>query len=81
MGDLPELDESDRPAASDSNAASDDFANASYKEARSKVLEQFEAAFLAKLMDRSGGVVSKGARLAKMDRSHLLDLLKKHGLR
>jgi DNA-binding NtrC family response regulator len=81
MGDLPELDESDRPAASGSSAERDDFAGASYKEARGKVLAQFEAAFLAKLMERSGGVVSEGARQAKMDRSHLLDLLKKHGLR
>jgi len=53
----------------------------SYREARQKVLEDFEVQFLKALMERAGNNVSMAARLAQMDRSYLIDLLHRHQLR
>jgi DNA-binding NtrC family response regulator len=53
----------------------------SYKEARARVLHQFERDYLARLIAEHDGNVSKAARAAAMDRSHLIDLLQRHGLR
>jgi DNA-binding NtrC family response regulator len=53
----------------------------SYREARQKVLEDFEVQFLKALMERAGTNVSMAARLAQMDRSYLIDLLHRHQLR
>lgn len=50
-----------------------------YKQARAEVLTSFEAAYVARLLARAGGNVSRAARDAKMDRSHLIDLAKRHG--
>jgi DNA-binding NtrC family response regulator len=52
-----------------------------YREARQKVLEDFEVQFLKALMERSENNVSLAARLARMDRSYLIDLLHRHHLR
>jgi DNA-binding NtrC family response regulator len=53
----------------------------SYKDARLLVLTEFERAYLPKLLERAGGNVSQAARDADMDRSHLWELLRRHGLR
>jgi DNA-binding NtrC family response regulator len=53
----------------------------SYKEARSTVLRQFERRYLAHLVEKSGGNVSRAARDARMDRSHLIDLLRLHEIK
>jgi DNA-binding NtrC family response regulator len=53
----------------------------SYKDARADLLHRFEAQYLAKLMSVTKGNVSAAARHAKMDRSHLIELLQRHGLR
>jgi DNA-binding NtrC family response regulator len=52
-----------------------------YKEARATHVGEFEHAYLLRLMQAADGNVSRAARLAKMDRSHLIDLLHRHGLR
>jgi DNA-binding NtrC family response regulator len=52
-----------------------------YKDARATLLHGFEARYLARLLARSGGNVSRAARDARMDRSHLIDLLAKHKLK
>jgi DNA-binding NtrC family response regulator len=52
-----------------------------YKEARDVVQERFEAAYLQRLLARTRGNISRAAREAEMARSHLMDLMRKHGLR
>ena len=52
-----------------------------YKEARATLLEAFEARYFEKLLERAEGNVSRAAREARIDRSHLIDLLKRHGIR
>ncbi len=52
-----------------------------YREARRELLDQFEARYLRQLLDRTGGNVARAAREARMDRSHLIDLLGRHRLR
>ena len=52
-----------------------------YKDQRAAVVRDFERAYLGRLMAQAAGNVSQAARLAKMDRSHLIDLLHRHGLK
>jgi DNA-binding NtrC family response regulator len=52
-----------------------------YKDARATVVRDFEHDYLTRLMSDAKGNVSQAARLAKMDRSHLIDLLHRHGLK
>ncbi len=52
-----------------------------YKDARAELLHRFEAQYLTKLLAVTKGNVSAAARHAKMDRSHLIELLQRHGLR
>jgi DNA-binding NtrC family response regulator len=52
-----------------------------YGDARSRALQAFEASYLAALMRRANGNISQAARFAGMDRSHLSQLLRRHGLR
>jgi len=52
-----------------------------YKDARAQVLARFEAHYLEALLARAAGNVSQAARLARMDRSHLIELLTRHRLR
>jgi pSer/pThr/pTyr-binding forkhead associated (FHA) protein len=49
-----------------------------YRDARADVLNEFEARFLRHLLQKTRGNVSAAARTAKMDRSYLIKLLKKH---
>jgi len=52
-----------------------------YKDQRAAVVRDFEHAYLVRLMAQAAGNVSHAARIAKMDRSHLIDLLHRHGLK
>jgi len=52
-----------------------------YKDQRAAVVRDFERAYLGRLMAQAAGNVSHAARLARMDRSHLIDLLHRHGLK
>lgn len=52
-----------------------------YRFARERVLADFERAYVGDLYARSGGNVSHAAREARMDRSYLIQLLRKHGVK
>ncbi len=52
-----------------------------YREARAQLLEEFEGRYLAALIERAAGNVSLAARNARMDRTYLIKLLAKHGLK
>jgi DNA-binding NtrC family response regulator len=52
-----------------------------YKDARAQVVGDFERTYLTRLMADAQGNVSRAARAARMDRSHLIDLLHRHGLK
>jgi DNA-binding NtrC family response regulator len=54
---------------------------APYKDARAEVVREFEHGYLVRLLAEADGNVSQAARAAKMDRSHLIDLLHRHGLK
>src|SRR5678815_459692 len=53
----------------------------SYRETRAKFESEFERRYVKWLLQRHGGNVSAAARDAKMDRKHLHELAKKHGIR
>jgi transcriptional regulator with GAF, ATPase, and Fis domain len=53
----------------------------SYRDTRAKYDAEFEKRYVKWLLGRHNGNVSAAAREAKMDRKHLHDMAKKHGLR
>ena len=77
MGEPPVLEVTPSP----SNAAALPGPERTYKDARAELLHRFEAQYLEKVMAVTKGNVSAAARHAKMDRSHLIELLQRHGLR
>ncbi|MDB4954205.1 MAG: Response regulator of zinc sigma-54-dependent two-component system, partial [Myxococcales bacterium] len=64
-----------------STASGTDMVLEPYKDARAQVVSDFERRYLTRLMEDANGNVSRAARSAKMDRSHLIDLLVRHGLK
>jgi transcriptional regulator with GAF, ATPase, and Fis domain len=55
-------------------------AQTSYRDTRARFDNLFEKKYLTWLLGRHGGNVSAAAREAQMDRKHLTDLVKKHGI-
>jgi transcriptional regulator with GAF, ATPase, and Fis domain len=67
-----------------SGAASEAFqfeAGKTYRETRARYDAEFERRYVKWLLGRHSGNVSAAARDARMDRKHLHDMAKKHGLR
>ena len=52
-----------------------------YGEARTALLHEFEVHYLAQRLKRSGGNVTQAARDAGMARSHLNEIIRRHGIR
>jgi DNA-binding NtrC family response regulator len=81
MGESPDLTHS----VADSNDAPSTFSEGllklPYKDARRQLLDDFEIRYLANLLKVSEGNVAKAARHAAMDRTYLIKLLSRHGLR
>jgi DNA-binding NtrC family response regulator len=67
------------PAAAPSPVAFDPAL--SYGQTRSAFESDFERKYVSWLLERHHGNISAAAREARMDRKHLHDLAKKHGLR
>jgi transcriptional regulator with GAF, ATPase, and Fis domain len=53
----------------------------SYKNARGRVLADFERRFVTQLLSDARGNVALAARLGQMDRTYLIKLIQRHGLR
>lgn len=53
----------------------------SYREMKAELVEKFERHFFALMNIRHGANLSAAAKEVKMDRKHLHDMGKKHGLR
>ena len=52
-----------------------------FKEAKRTLIDEFERDYLARLLSRTGNNLSRAAAVAGVERHHLRDLLRKHGLR
>ena len=52
-----------------------------YKEARRQVLDEFEGRYVAHLLEAADGNVASAARRGGMDRTYLIKLLQRHGIR
>lgn len=68
----------------DGDPARDPFAGVlglSYREAKRLVMDDFERRYVEHLLDKSGGNVRQAARDGQMDRSYLMELVKRHRLR
>ena len=87
MGEAPAVEAAPGPGAAPMSGAApgasagDALLELPYKEARGQLLAEFEARYLARLLVRTRGNVSLAAREARMDRSHLIDLLRRHKLK
>ena len=80
MGEAPELFRSgDEPGHASEHL--EQVMGLPYKEARGLVLHDFEGRYLRELFKRSGGNVTHAARDARMDRSYLIKLLQRHGVK
>jgi DNA-binding NtrC family response regulator len=53
----------------------------SFGDMKSEAITKFDRQFVEQLLSRHKGNVSAAAREAQMDRKHLYDLARKHGLR
>jgi DNA-binding NtrC family response regulator len=53
----------------------------SYRAARQTLVEKFERRYLEALLERAGGNIRQAARDGEMNRSYLMELLRRHGMR
>ena len=82
-GEAPQIDPAFARAPASASAEADLFEplyELGYKEARATLLEAFEKRYLERILQRAGGNVSRAARESRIDRSHLIDLIKRHDL-
>ena len=52
-----------------------------YREAKVKIMGQFNTAYIAKLLTKTGGNVTRVARLCGLERQSLQQVMKKYGVR
>jgi DNA-binding NtrC family response regulator len=80
-GDELELAEFLASALASAPALGDIALDVPFKEAKARVVEEFERVYLKALLERHDGNLSAASRTANLDRKHLRELLRKHGLR
>jgi DNA-binding NtrC family response regulator len=68
------------PSGDAAPSAGTAFDGVSYRELRARVEAQFEREYVTWLLERHDGNVSAAARYASMDRNHLSDLARRHGI-
>jgi DNA-binding NtrC family response regulator len=51
----------------------------SFREAKERAVAAWERTFVTELVTRNGGNLSRAARAARMDRTYLRELLRRHG--
>ncbi len=76
IGEAPELMSSPAEPVSEANLS-----RLPYKDARTRVLDDFESRYCEALLEECDRNVSRAARRARMDRSYLIKLLQKHNLK
>jgi len=69
------------PGAAAGPGLSDDLSHAPFKEAKERLVDAFEREYVARLLERHDGKLSRAAEEAGLDRNYLSRLAKKHGLR
>jgi DNA-binding NtrC family response regulator len=74
-------DEVEKEMVKPSEAADPNAPLEPFKEAKRTVIDEFEKAYLSRLLARAGTNISRAAALAGIERQSLRDLLKRHGLR
>jgi len=80
MGERPAL--LDAPGSADaSDLTPAGLLSLPYKDARRALLDDFERRFVTQLLERTDGNVSAAAREARMDRTYLIKLIHRHGLK
>ena len=62
-------------------AVEEDLAQLPFKEAKEQLVDAFERRYVAALLERHGGNISRAAAEAGLDRNYLARLAKKHGIR
>ena len=82
-GDRLELEDAldERPAAATGWTAPAVDVDLPFKEAKARIVEAFERDYIQALLERHKGNLSAASRGAEIDRKHLRELLRKHGLR
>jgi len=80
MGESPPLSTHDSSTVTGGTLGSELYA-LTYKDARRAVLESFELRYVTHLLSAAGGNVAAAARQAQMDRTYLIKLVQRHGLR
>ena len=83
LGNPPDI--SQNPAGDSRSAAAaslfDAVEHLAYRDAKQRVAEEFERHYVTRLLERSDGNIRQAARDAHMDRSYLMELIKRHRLR
>ena len=80
MGESPELSNDTTRSEPPPAGATPELA-LPYKDARRRVLDEFEGRYLKHVLESARGNVASAARHAGMDRTYLIKLLQRHGLR
>jgi transcriptional regulator with AAA-type ATPase domain len=84
MGETPPLSMASPATGNDTSTSGDPLLpllSLKFKDARARLLTDFEARYLQHLWARADQSISRAAQEAGVDRSHLTHLLKRHGLR
>ncbi|MBK9388610.1 MAG: hypothetical protein IPN34_27675 [Planctomycetes bacterium] len=67
--------------AEEEQTVTEDMSRLPVQGSQERLLDAFEKSYVAQLLERAGGNVSRAADEAGIDRNHLARLAKKHGLR